>query len=197
MKNNSYPLFTNWSNYEKWLPVRSITVGATDLGCKKLYTLPHWIKRKDLDFVVDKLLRKPLYRKGVRKLVRYLSVPSGYGKTSLILPAFLRSTELEDGFTHYIYIAFANNDSRNFHADPFAPSSDIKKAEEQGAFFIVECVNTILADKNSKPGSKFKIDIRKTSDKTPEQELEEIITNLSNGDRQAKILFHVDEHRKM
>ena len=44
MKNNSYPLFTNWSNYENWLPVREI-----NQEFRKLYKLPHWVKEKDLD----------------------------------------------------------------------------------------------------------------------------------------------------
>ena len=97
MKNNSYPLFANWSNYEKWLPVRQISGEF-----RKLYKLPHWIKEKDLDFVVDRLAKDLDTTSSARDFVRYLAAPTAYGKTSLILPAFLRSTKRKDliGFSH-------------------------------------------------------------------------------------------------
>lgn len=34
--------------------------------------------------------------------VRYLSAPGGYGKTSSVLPAFIESTSMEGGGTHYL-----------------------------------------------------------------------------------------------
>eukprot|EP00600_Ochromonadales_sp_CCMP1393_P001207 CAMPEP_0174979394 /NCGR_PEP_ID=MMETSP0004_2-20121128/14748_1 /TAXON_ID=420556 /ORGANISM="Ochromonas sp., Strain CCMP1393" /LENGTH=54 /DNA_ID=CAMNT_0016230899 /DNA_START=54 /DNA_END=215 /DNA_ORIENTATION=+ len=40
-----------------------------------------------------------------RKKVRYLSAPTASGKTSSVLPAFLESASMEDGGTHYLYIA--------------------------------------------------------------------------------------------
>ena len=110
MKNDSYPLFTNWSNYEKWLPVREI-----NRIFRKLYELPHWIKEKGLDFVVDRLAQLPTEARGARALVRYLAAPTAYGKTSLILPVFLRSTKRKDliGFSLFIF-RFRNNASRTF-----------------------------------------------------------------------------------
>ena len=170
------------------------------LGFQKLYKLPYWIKLNDLDFVVDKLEKTPLDSfQGARDLVRYVSVPSGYGKTSLILPAFLRSAEREDGFTHYIYIAFHNNDSRSFVSDNDLYKNELL-AEFQGAAFIVECVKNILADQEIKgKKSTIKIDMDEESLRKydSQKEIDEILSKLSSGERQAKILFHVDEHRKM
>ena len=142
MKNDSFPLFTNWSNYEKWLPVRNI-----NKKFRKLYELPHWIKEKDLDFVVDRLAYHPTEARGARELVRYLAAPTAYGKTSLILPAFLRSTKRKDliGFSHYVYIAFENNASRSFRfLSELNRNCDL--AKKQGGAFVVQCVETILAN---------------------------------------------------
>lgn len=42
-----------------------------------------------------------------RNVVMYLAAPGASGKTSSILPAFLRSGEKDtSGFTHYVYLAF-------------------------------------------------------------------------------------------
>ena len=133
MKNNSYPLFTAWNNYENWLPVRKI-----DGEFRKLYKLPHWIKEKDLDIVVDRLVKNLETTRSGRELVRYLAAPTAYGKTSLILPAFLRSTKRKDliGFSHYIYIAFENNASRTFSFYSQLNNNNAL-AEKQGGAFIV------------------------------------------------------------
>ena len=60
-----------------------------------------------------------------------------------ILPAFLKSTENEkDGFTHYLYLAFSNNDNNFFQV---SKSSKITNdAESQGASFIFECLKILL-----------------------------------------------------
>ena len=177
----------------KWLPVRQISGEF-----RKLYKLPHWIKEKDLDFVVDRLAKDLDTTSSARDFVRYLAAPTAYGKTSLILPAFLRSTKRKSyliGFSHYIYIAFDNNDSRTFRL-----SSELnnKMAKKQGGAFIVKCVEAILINKK---GGEFYINVG-MDDKTleeysPKEKLKELISKLSSGDRKANILFHVDEHRKM
>ena len=190
MKNGSYPLFADWSNYEKWLPVRRI-----DKKFRKLYELPHWVKEKDLDFVVDRLTKTPPDDQSARGLVRYFAAPTGYGKTALILPAFLRSTERKDGFSHYIYIAFENNDSRSFF---FGSPLNKITAKKLGGAFIVKCVETILNNQDNKDGNyTLKINAKTLKNYDPRKKLSELISKLSDGDREPNVLFHVDEYRKM
>ena len=71
-------------------------------------------------------------------------------------------------------------------------------AKKQGGAFIVKCVEAILTNKK---GGDFYINVD-MDDKTleeysPKKKLKELISKLSCGDRKAKVLFHVDEHRKM
>ena len=146
--------------------------------------------------VVNRLAKQPDNIYGARDLARYLAAPTGYGKTSLILPVFLRSTKRKDliGFSHYIYIAFENNASGTFSFSSHL-NKDNALAENQGAF-IVKCVETILTNQT---GRDINVDM---DDDTlamysPKEKLRELISKLSSGDRKAKVLFHVDEHRKM
>ena len=221
MKNDSFPLFSQWSNYEKWLPVREINEKFF-----KLYKLPHWVKEKDLDFVVSRLIDKPSDDEGARKLVRYLATPSAYGKTSLILPAFLRSTARKDGFTHYIYITFGNNGGKSFKLRGDTTKAIHTRAYDQGAAFIFECLQFLLEDKPPPRVSEEEKEAERNQNKldiphVPEEKKKEVgryqikvdtpfidaaetkvalsnyLSGLSSGDRKAKILFHVDEHRDM
>ena len=109
MKNNAYPLFADFDTYKKWMPVRLI---KNDF--RQLYKLPHYTNENDLDFLVKQLEEPPKSRREVK----YFAAPGKSGKTCAILPAFLRSAEKDDGFTHYIYLAFNNNDTRNFIVEP-------------------------------------------------------------------------------
>ena len=202
MKNDSFPLFANWSNYEKWLPVREIN----EKFCK-LYKLPHWVKEKDLDFVVSRLIDQQSDTKGARKIVRYIAAPSAFGKTSLILPAFLRSTARGDGFTHYIYIAFRNNGEKTFKLYGDSTKAIHHRAYDHGAAFIFKCVQLLLENKPpshvSKEGEVGKYQIKVDIDSPfmdaaiTGVELRNFMSGLSSGDRKAKFLFHVDEHRDM
>ena len=133
-----YPLFSDYKIYKKWLPVRLIKGSSDHFGYQRLYKLPHWVNEHDLEKLVNELEKQDT---GVRASVKYLAAPGASGKTSAILPAFLRSAEREGGFTHYIYIAFKNNDSKTFGAFPFSPSKNITLATNQGASFMYNCEN--------------------------------------------------------
>ena len=194
MKNDKYPLFADFNTYEKWLPVRDID------GYRKLYKLPYYTNKIDLDFLVKKL-EEPKSRRDVK----YFAAPGKSGKTSAVLPAFLRSAEKKNGFTHYLYIAFDNNDSRTFTAYPDEPSKIQVRAKNQGADVIYNCVKILL---NDEPPPQiegegelvsYNIDIRGVipDRKIKLNELKKMISELSSDDKNAKILIHVDEHRKM
>ena len=198
MKNDVYPLFSDFNTYEKWMPVRRI--GS---GYRKLYELPHYTKEQDLDILVKKLEELPIVIQSTRIVVKYFAAPGASGKTCAVLPAFLRSAEKKGGFTHYIYLAFDNNNRRNFKAFPNKPDDDNLIAYNQGATFIVNCLEKMLNDENpdnSKanminiPG--FAIDINRAAKKA-EEYMEELIEKLSKGGKKPRILFHVDEHKKM
>jgi len=73
-----------------------------------------------------------------------LSAPSSAGKTASVLPAFLELCAIEDGITYYVYIAFDNNNKRNFRVQPFDPSTDGRIALNQGAAIMAECVKVVL-----------------------------------------------------
>ena len=69
-------------------------------------------------------------------------MPSDSDKTSSILPAFLQTN-----FTHYLYIAFTNN-NRQFNIDPYKSMDDIIQTYTQGTgtAFALECVNMLLME---------------------------------------------------
>ena len=147
MKNDAYPLFTDYDTYKKWLPVRYI-----DGDYRELYKLPHYTDEHDLDLLVKKLEEGP--REGGRADVKYIATPSGSGKSCAILPAFLRSAEKKDGFTHYI--AFHNNHHRTFKVTPYQPVNDRNVAYIQGDTFIINCLEKILHDEKHKSAEEFK-----------------------------------------
>ena len=131
-----------------------------------------------------------------RRDVKYFAAPPSSGKTCSILPAFLRSAEREGGFTHYIYIAFDNNENRIFKASPFEPDRDLVVANRQGAAFITKCLENILNDQES--GGSCLIDITKEDiDNKALKYMGELVSKLSKGGKEPRILIHVDEHRKM
>ena len=183
MKNDTYSLFADFSNYEKWLPTVKSNI-PSDTSYHKLYKLPYWTNENDLDILVKKLEAPP----SNDAHVKYFAAPDSQGKTCAILPAFLRSAERNGGFTHYIYLPFHNNEMRNFSAT--YPSKDEMIAYDQGAF-IAECLKTIL--NNQEP---LQVDSYKEN-KWPQFELKEIFSKLSTTDMGAKLLIHIDEHGQM
>ena len=187
MKSGEFPLFKDFNTYEKWLPVRQIDTH------RKLYQLPHYTNENDLDLLVKKLEERTIPRRDAK----YFVAPPASGKTCAVLPAFLRSAakDGDNGFTHYIYIAFRNNKNRSFRATPFTPDNDKNVAYKQGAAFIINCLEKILHDQEPIDGE---IDINeKDSGGKAIKYMEELISKLSKGGKKTRILFHVDEHRDM
>lgn len=74
----------------------------------------------------------------IRRQVKYVCAPTASGKTTSILPAFLASTK----FSHYLYLAFVNNNKRNFRLSSLSPHVGV--ARKQGAAFALKCVATLL-----------------------------------------------------
>ena len=186
MKNEAYSLFTDYDTYKKWLPVRDIA------GYRKLYELPYYTNEKDLDMLVKKLEEPPERRRDIK----YFAAPPSSGKTCSVLPAFLRSAQKKEGFTHYLYIAFDNNENRNFKASPFEPDRDLVVAFRQGAAFITKCLENILDDQEY--GGSCLVDITKEdTDGKALKCMEDLVSKLSKGGTKPRILIHVDEHRKM
>lgn len=104
--------------------------------------------------------------------VKYLSAPGGSGKTSSILPAFLRSTKMVNGYTHYIYLAFRNNSKRYFRLLG-AENIMFNLALAQGAAFMHQCMRVLFSEPN-KNGS-YGIPL-KNYPADPVQEMEEMTT---------------------
>lgn len=94
MKQERTPLFSCFEDYKKSLPVRDHTNGKLSL-----YTIPHWTYDEDIESMAKEILQPP---RSSRFGVKYLSAPGGSGKTSSILPAFLRSTKMVNGYTLYL-----------------------------------------------------------------------------------------------
>ena len=114
-------LFQNWETYEASLPVRQHDVTKEFL---KLYKLPYWGSDEDIDTMVTQLERVS----GARGIVKYVCAPGASGKTTSIVPAFLKSKR----FTHYLCLAFDNNGHRSFVLAPYKPDEDEEIAEKQG-----------------------------------------------------------------
>ena len=130
MKCDSIPLLADFDVYKKSLPVRESF--SSDKVFIPLYELPHWVHDQDLKSFANQLKNKSFLS---RNHVKYLSVPPHSGKTSCILPAFLKNTKSEGGFTHYFYFTFDNNDGRIYENDGEISNSSII-ALRQGASFI-------------------------------------------------------------
>ena len=186
MKCDHVPLLKDFDVYKRSLPVRRDDALAQQL---RLYQLPYWTDDEDVEFLANQLERPTISR----AKVKYLSAPSGSGKTSCILPAFLKSTRNEDGFTHYLYLAF-NNNANNF----FRTSTEVNKsiALEQGASFIFECLK-ILLESPDKDGFPHKIPCSEDPPQLNhiENTLVEYLHKIVGPDQH--LLLHLDEHRQM
>ena len=111
--------FSCWPNFEKSLPRRKYNVKGTELYIP-LYTLEYYARDDDLQRFANEIMEPPEESEQIRTWVKYIAAPSCSGKTTCILPAFLKTT-----LTHYFYIAFDNNQNNNFKLrSPFLISND-------------------------------------------------------------------------
>ena len=182
MRHDDIPLLSTWESYASSLPVREFKdsgyLGSSYV--KPLYKYPYWSNEKDL---ADRLIHVKTTTGGTpRGLVKYLSTPTRYGKTSStssILPAFLYSAEKGSesnekiGLTHYLYLPFNNNDGNHFKAKGKICASS---AREQGSAFIVKCLKSLLA---AKLGETFVIDQNPDSQTISKNEIETLFSFLS------------------
>eukprot|EP01036_Dinobryon_divergens_P031411 gene31411-40803_t len=185
MQSNKSVLFSDWSIYKTSLP--TITYGDDYIP---LYTLRYFAVEASIQESADSLT-KPLYKKNgsVQYAVKYLVSPVGTGKTCSILPMFLRTP-----LTHYLYIAFDNNNYRNFvlSSPPQAMiSTDPTIAANQGADFMFQCIKNLIdagpyiIECNPTPP-----DIRASMEAFDRY----LVEKLGPGSRG---LFHLDEHHFM
>ena len=190
MKNAAVPLFKDFKTFVRTLPVRKYAVTGEFL---RLCDLPFWAKDDDVAFTVEQLEHRDAKR---RDLVKYAAAPSASGKTSTGLVAFLASVEKDEetSFTHYLYLAFENNNNENFGvADTRKLSDNENVAEGQGAVFAVECLKRLLAAKKGE--KKIRLKRNPPSREATNESLKKLLgQNFPTG---AQILMHVDEHRKM
>ena len=188
MKSNNSKIFSSWPNFEKSLPRRQYNV-------KKKFYLPlfklgYYARDDDLQRFADEIMQPPKKSEQSRVCVKYIAAPSSSGKTTCILPAFLKTT-----LTHYFYIAFDNNQDKNFKLrSPFLISNDPDIAREQGADFMFQCIKGFLD--SPLPGSqKIECNPNPPDFQTTEDELEKYLDEKLGDQHQC--LFHLDEHRKM
>jgi hypothetical protein len=187
MQNDSVALLKDFETYKQSLPVRQKNKGEY----AELYKHDYYARDEDMTTMV-KAIEKVLAEN--RPVVKYISAPSKSGKTSSVLPAFLKS----ENSSCYLYLAFANNKGRNFellNKDITTKNLDI--AERQGAAFMVECVKQLL-DELPVEDCYQCIPLSDSVYDKIEIYIDELQNYLNKklGD-DAVIWFHVDEHRKM
>ena len=185
---SSTGLFRDWKTYQASLPVRAHD-GEETFETLKLHTLPYcyWGSDVELCTMVTQLESKGC----ARGTVKYVCAPSASGKTTSIVPAFLKS----DKFTHYLYLAFHNNGRRNFKLRPSKPDEDEDVAEKQGAAFAVECVRILLEE----PDTEGPYPVPRDDDPPPITDSQAAVSELveKHLGKGSRSLIHVDEHRKM
>ena len=185
MKRDDIPLLSNFDVFKNSLPVRRDSSTGEHIP---LYELPHWTCNNDM--LAYQLGEQPLTSRAV---VKYLSAPGGSGKTSCILPAFLKNAEKKvGGFTHYLYLSFDNNAYKYFRLD-HNDRVTWDLAEDQGAWFILECLK-ILLEKPDQMGP-YKIPCNKEPLPIRSTVMEYLKRIIPRPDQ--KLLVHVDEHHKM
>ena len=130
-----------------------------------------------------------------RSFVKYIAAPPSSGKTSAILSAFLKSAEGDGGFTHYFYLAFDNN-NHNFYRLSHDQEVSKKLAESQGASFVFSCVKCLFEESPSiNTIHEFPCNEKPLSFKETWALLKDYLDKKLGP--KYKILFHLDEHRKM
>ena len=196
MINSNIPLFKDFESYSRSLPVRRYIHKSGEFKeYIALNTLNYYVDPDDLTKMVNKINDIIVPSRG--DIVKYVSAPTANGKTASVLPAFLRSTEMNVKGTHYLYIAFNNNNERSFSSIPYIPSSDLKVAEKQGAAFMVECVKTLLERPDDEKAYEINIEApeKVPSRKDSKNNLNEYLDEKLGKD--YRIWFHLDEHGKM
>ena len=191
MKCEHIPLLSDFNVYSRSLPVRESYEEVIPL-----YTLPYWTNDEDLEGFADQLEARPTVE---RRHVKYICAPSGYGKSACILPGFLKSAEREGGFTHYLYMAFANNNGNNFRSEGFAKVADpIYFFEKQGAIFILKCLEILLESPGKKGTHYIQLNHSSRFFTNVTDKLGNTLRNIKRPDQQRlRILLHLDEHCKM
>jgi len=183
------PLYRDFDTYKASLPVRE-----RKHEWLKLHELPYFGADDDVQFMAEKLYDTA---QAFRRQVMYVCAPAASGKTTSVLPAFLESKF----FTHYLYIAFDNNNDRQFQLSPYKPMDDTSCAEEQGAAFAYECVRKLVQEPDKQGPHKIKIEVDGKRRELPTEKVsvdDKLKTLLGyHFGEQSCILFHVDEHRKM
>ena len=166
----------------------------------RLCEQPFWASDDDVKKMVGQLTRKPIVE---RALVKYLAARSNSGKTSSVFAAFLRGLE-EGKFTHFMYIAFDNNEQRSFRVTPSSPFTeqvreDRDLLELQGAAFILEVVKRLLMEPDSN-NQKYRIE-RATredlADKSYDSLAKELQVFLCEKLGNCKLLIQADEYPMM
>ena len=177
-------LLSDWETYELSLPIRKHRGEWL-----KLHTLPYWGSDEELLSMVNMLGDKGRYDRD--EPVKYVCAPSEFGKTTSIVPAFLKSNV----FTHYLCLAFYNNGDRSFKLRPSKPDEGEDVAEEQGAAFAVECVRILL----EVPDREGLYEVPRNDDPPSINESQKALFDMleKHLGTDCKVLIHVDEHRKM
>ena len=190
MSSNDTKIFSSWSNYERSLPRRKYDMKGIP-SYLPLYTLAYYVQDSSLQVFADEIRAPSKVNLQTRTAVKYVTAPSCSGKTSSILPAFLKTN-----LSHYIYIAFDNNENNNYRLleSDFQISNDSEIACNQGADFISNCIKCYLDSPLSGPHligcnpSPPKFQTTKTA-------LEIHLAEKLGSNHMC--LFHLDEHRKM
>jgi len=211
-------LVKDWAKYLKHLPTRTLSGTHNDVsGGIKLYTKPYIVRGEDLlDLAID------LHESGAgRKGMSYIVAPSHTGKTSCVLPGFLRS--LEDDFcknrsgkvlTHYLYVPFHNNQLH--HKGPKAtldfwqtlPDRDAGiDFETLGSVYMWKCFEKAIQGEymtHKEAGFDCLKALSEQFKDTNQGEIREKLNGLvkqfldaENRKQQPHLLIHLDEHRKL
>ncbi len=183
MRNDNVPLLKDYTTYCAHLPRRQIDYGQV----LSLYELEYWVRPADLKRMSTNGIE--LCVPNARPTVRYISAPTGSGKTASILPAFLESPKA----THYLYLPFDHNDKKYFRAKPYdIDAVDSTKAQKQGAAFMAQCVKNLLEGNGY---GEIPVIDDVPSIGSIENDLKSYLQQkLGDGYR---IWFHIDEHRKI
>eukprot|EP01035_Chromulina_nebulosa_P037399 gene37399-50476_t len=190
MISNNTQIFSSWASFERSLPRRKYDVKGIS-SYIPLYTLEYYSRDDDLQNFADEIMQAPKESENqIRTCVKYIAAPPSSGKTSCILPAFLKTK-----LTHYFYLAFDNNQENNYSL--YSESSMISnipgKAHRQGADFMFQCIKTFLDPKSSGP-HRIECNLNPADFQTTVDELQKYLDNKLGNQHQC--LFHLDEHRK-
>jgi hypothetical protein len=185
--NQNIPLFKDFEIYSSSFPVRR-------LSDTEYLKLPFYAKKGSFDQYVEKL---KVTLQGPRSTVKYISAPTGSGKSSSILPAFVQSIGTVDGAGVYLYLSFASNRQRHFEWAKGKPNANLEIAKRQGAAFICHCVKILLEHPNDL--SKYNVTETFPAAKVPTvdddslYDFQEYINDKFG--KGVRIWFHCDEYR--